>query len=179
MKITIIGRQMNVYEDTKKLIYAKLEKLDKYFKSEAEAQVTLSRKRNTSTLELTVNSDGTIFRCEIGADSFREALDRSIDAMERQIRKNKTRLARRLREGAFDRTDLSSGYYFEEDMEEEEDIIIRTKRFEFRPMSPEEAVMQMNLLNHEFYVFNDAVSGDTCVVYRRHDGTYGLIEPEK
>jgi putative sigma-54 modulation protein len=179
MKITIIGRQMNVYEDTKKLIYAKLEKLDKYFKSEAEAQVTLSRKRNTSTLELTVNSDGTIFRCEIGADSFREALDRSIDAMERQIRKNKTRLARRLREDAFDRTDSYGGYFFEEDMEEEEDLIIRTKRFEFRPMSPEEAVMQMNLLNHEFYVFNDAISGDTCVVYRRHDGTYGLIEPEK
>ncbi|MBE6694134.1 MAG: ribosome-associated translation inhibitor RaiA [Ruminococcaceae bacterium] len=179
MKINIIGRQMNVYEDTKKLIYTKLEKLDKYFKSEAEAQVTLSRKRNTSTLELTVNNDGTIFRCEIGADSFREALDRSIDTMERQIRKNKTKLARKLREGAFDDIGAYDGYYFEEDMEEDEDIIIRTKKFEFRPMSPEEAVMQMNLLDHEFYVFNDIASGDTCVVYRRHDGTYGLIEPEK
>ena len=64
------------------------------------------------------------------------------------------------------------GYFFEEDMEEENDIIIRTKKFEFRPMSPEEAVMQMNLLDHEFYVFNYIMSGDTCVVYRRHDRTY-------
>ena len=178
MKINVIGRQMNVYEDTKQLIEKKLTKLDKYFKSEAEAQVTLSRKRNTSTLEVTINSDGTLFRSEVGADSFREALDRTIDMIERQIRKNKTKLARKLREGVFDSYG-DEGYFFEEDMEEENDIIIRTKKFEFRPMSPEEAVMQMNLLDHEFYVFNDIMSGDTCVVYRRHDGTYGLIEPMK
>lgn len=177
MRINIIGRQMNVYEDTKQLINKKLSKLDKYFKSEAEAQVTLSHKRNTSTLEITINAGGTLFRSEIGADSFREALDRSIDTIERQIRKNKTKLVRKLREGAFDLA--ADGYYFEEDMEEEEDIIFRNKKFEFRPMSPEEAVMQMNLLDHEFYVFNDILSGDTCVVYRRHDGTYGLIEPMK
>ena len=90
MKINVIGRQMNVYEDTKQLIEKKLTKLDKYFKSEAEAQVTLSRKRNTSTLEVTINSDGTLFRSEVGADSFREALDRTIDMIERQIRMIKT-----------------------------------------------------------------------------------------
>ena len=101
MKTNIIGRQINVYQDTKALIEKKLAKLDRYFKVEPDATVTLSRKRNVSTLEITINAQGTLFRSEVGADSFRDALDQSIDAIERQIRKNKTRLAKRLREDAF------------------------------------------------------------------------------
>ncbi len=177
MKINIVGRQMNVYEDTRELIERKLGKLDKYFKTTAspEATVTLSRKRNTSILELTVNAGGTLFRSEVEADDFRVAIDRSVDHIEGQIRKNKTKLARRLRENVMDFTEVP-------DLAEEpaEDVgIIRVKQFEFKPMTAEDAVMQMNLLGHDFFVFTEIDSGDTCVVYRRKDGAYGMIEPLK
>ena len=156
----------------------KLAKLDKYFRDDMkpEAVVTLSRKRNTSTLEVTINASGTLFRSEVDADDFRVALDETIDRIERQIRKNKTRLAKKLREHiVFEAPSVEMDAYEEEDP----GIIIRTKQFEFQPMSAEEAIMQMNLLGHSFYVFNDVESGDTCVVYARKDGTYGLIEPMK
>ena len=176
MKLNIIGRQLNVYEDTKDMIEKKMSKLDKYFREDLnpEATVTLSRKRNTSTLEVTVNAGGTLFRSEVDSDDFRSAMDETIDRIERQIRKNKTKLARRLREGLIEELPV-----IPEEGGEDAGLIIRTKKFEFRPMTPEEAVMQMNLLGHSFYVFNDSVTGDTCVVYRRNDGDYGLIEPMK
>ncbi len=175
MKIHIVGRQMNVYEDTRELIERKMAKLDKYFKTAAspEATVTLSRKRNTSILEITVNAGGTLFRSEVEADDFRVALDRSIDHIEGQIRKNKTKLAKRLRENVIDLTAVPDTT---EDAAEDE-VIIRVKQFELKPMTPEEAIMQMNFLGHSFYLFRDITTGETCVVYSRKDGDYGLIEP--
>lgn len=176
MKITIVGRKLNVYDDTRELIERKLGKLDKYFKSEAtEATVTLSRKRNVSSLEVTINAGGTLFRSEVDADDFRIALDQTVDHIEGQIRKNKTKLAKRLRENVMDMSMIP------DPVEEapEDEPIIRVKQFEFKPMTPEEAIMQMNLLGHSFYVFNDVTTGDTCVVYTRKDGDYGLIEPMK
>lgn len=174
MKTTINGRQLYVYDDTKSMIERKLEKLDKYFREDMdpEATVTLSRKRSVSTLEVTVNAGGTLFRSEVDSDDFRSAMDKTIDNIERQIRKNKTRLAKRLRESIPEDPMLA---------EESEDpgLIIRVKQFEFCPMTPEDAIMQMNLLGHNFFVFNDLQSGDTCVVYTRKDGSYGLIEPMK
>ena len=176
MKITIVGRKLNVYEDTRELIEKKLAKLDKYFKSEAtEATVTLSRKRNVSSLEVTINAGGTLFRSEVDADDFRVALDQTVDHIEGQIRKNKTKLAKRLRENVMDMSMIPDPV---EEISEDEPII-RVKQFEFKPMTPEEAIMQMNLLGHSFYVFNDVTTGDTCVVYTRKDGDYGLIEPMK
>ena len=176
MKITIVGRKLNVYDDTRELIERKLGKLDKYFKSEqTEAAVTLSRKRNVSSLEVTINAGGTLFRSEVDADDFRIALDQTVDHIEGQIRKNKTKLAKRLRENIMDMSMIPDP--LEETSEDEP--IIRVKQFEFKPMTPEEAIMQMNLLGHSFYVFNDITTGDTCVVYTRKDGDYGLIEPMK
>ena len=178
MKIHIVGRQMNVYDDTRELIERKLAKLDKYFKVSAspEATVTLSRKRTTSTLEITLNADGTLFRSEVNADDFRTALDQSIDRIEGQIRKNKTKLAKRVRDTVID---FSAVPETDESAAEDEDIIIRVKQFEFKPMTAEDAVMQMNLLGHDFFVFTAIESGETCVVYKRKDGAYGLIEPRK
>ena len=176
MKITIVGRKLNVYDDTRELIERKLGKLDKYFKSEqTEAAVTLSRKRNVSSLEVTINAGGTLFRSEVDADDFRIALDQTVDHIEGQIRKNKTKLAKRLRENVMDMSMIPDPV--EETSEDEP--IIRVKQFEFKPMTAEEAIMQMNLLGHSFYVFNDITTGDTCVVYTRKDGDYGLIEPMK
>jgi putative sigma-54 modulation protein len=176
MKITIVGRKLNVYDDTRELIEKKLAKLDKYFKAEAtEATVTLSRKRNVSSLDVTINADGTLFRSEVDADDFRIALDQTVDHIESQIRKNKTKLAKRLRENVMDMSMIPDPT---EDIPEDEPII-RVKQFELKPMTAEEAIMQMNLLGHSFYVFKDITTGDTCVVYTRKDGDYGLIEPMK
>ena len=178
MKINIIGRQLSVYEDTKEMITEKLSKLDKYFGDEGSATVTLSHKRNLSTLEITIKASNTLFRSEVDADSFRDAMDRSIDNIERQIRKNKTKLRKKLREGIISDAAIAAASLEAVDEPEDSDIIIRKKVFEYTPMSPEEAVMQMNLLGHSFFVFNDAITGKTCVVYTRKDGNYGLIEPE-
>ena len=178
MKINIIGRQLNVYDDTKEMINEKLSKLDKYFGDEGSATVTLSHKRNLSTLEITIKASNTLFRSEVDADSFRDALDKSIDNIERQIRKNKTRLRKKLREGVITDDAIAAASVGGADEAEESDVLIRTKRFEYTPMSPEEVIMQMNLLGHTFFVFNDSVTEKTCVVYKRKDGNYGLIEPE-
>ena len=149
MKVTIIGRQMNVWDEMKVTIENKLEKLDKYFGDDCEATVTLSSKRNLKSLEITINAYGTIFRSETDDDTFRNALDRSIYSIERQIRKNKTRLSKKIRSGAFDEGIFDTG----EDYEEDAEFVIRTKSFYFKPMSVEEAIMQMNLLGHEFFIF--------------------------
>ena len=178
MKINIIGRQLSVYDDTKEMINEKLSKLDKYFGEEGRATVTLSHKRNLATLEVTIKASNTLFRSEVDAESFRDAIDKSIDNIERQIRKNKTRLRKKLREGVITDAEIAAAALEPADEAEEKDIIIRTKKFEYTPMSPEEAIMQMNLIGHTFFVFNDAVTGKTCVVYTRKDGNYGLIEPE-
>lgn len=177
MKINVIGRQLNVYDDTKAMIEEKLAKLDKYFAEEASATVTLTHKRNFATLEVTIKAANTLFRSEVDADTFRDALDKSIDNIERQIRKNKTKLRKKLREGIVPDADAAAAAIAADDAEES-DIIIRTKKFEYTPMSPEEAIMQMNLLGHTFFVFNDSATEKTCVVYKRKDGNYGLIVPE-
>ncbi len=177
MKINIIGRQLTVYDDTKAMITEKLSKLEKYFGDEGSATVSLSHKRNLSTLEITIKASGTLFRSEVDAESFRDAMDKSIDNIERQIRKNKSKLRKKLREGLISDDAIASASLEPEEVEQP-DIIIRKKKFEYTPMYPEEAIMQMNLIGHNFFVFNDASTGKTCVVYARKDGNYGLIEPE-
>ena len=165
---------MEVPEDCKELFARKLRKFDKFFKDDAVAYITLSRKRNRECLELTISSGGTLFRGEEEAETFNNALDEAIESIERQIRKNKTRLEKRLREGAFTRDDSALP---EPEIEEEPAFNIRVKSFPLRPMSPAEAILQMNLLDHEFFLFINEESGATNVVYKRRDGNYGLIVP--
>lgn len=172
MKVTIIGRQMNVWDEMKSIIENKLQKFDKYFDNECAATATLSCKHNQKCLEITIVASGTIFRSEVEDETFRNALDRAVYLIERQIRKNKTRLERRLKSGAFESVMLDTG----EDFEEETEFTIRRKSFPIKPMSAEEAIMQMNLLGHEFFVFKDDSTEEICVVYKRHDNTYGLIQ---
>lgn len=172
MKINIIGRQITVYDDTKQMITEKLQKLDKYFPQEGEACATLSHKRKVATLELTIKASGMILRSEVDADTFRDALDKSIDNIERQIRKNKAKLKKKLREGIDIEAEMKA------DEVEIDDIILRRKCFKLSPMTAEEAVMQMNLLEHTFFVYMDADDGKVCVVYKRKDGNYGVIVPE-
>ena len=174
MKITIIGRQMNVWDQMRDAIERKLEKFEKYFDDDCTATATLSTKRSMKCLEITIVASGVIFRSEVEDETFRNALDRAIYSIERQIRKNKTRLERRLREGAF-----ADVYDTGEDYEDEPEFRIRQKSFPIKPMSVEEAIMQMNLLDHEFFVFKDEQTDAINVVYKRHDGDYGLICEEE
>ena len=175
MRVNIIGRQMNVWNEMKETIEEKLAKLDKYFGDDCSANVTLSSKHNRKCLEITINSAGIIFRSEVEEETFRNALDRAIYSIERQIRKNKTRLQKKLRQGAFEGGILETN----EELEEEKEFTIREKTFAIKPMSTEEAIMQMNLLGHEFFVYKNDKTDAVCVVYKRKDGAYGLINTEE
>ena len=176
MKTTILLRQVTIGDDVRALIEKKINKLDKFFLENAEAYVTLSKKREKEFLELTITAAGSLFRSEVEGPSFCHAIDSALNVIERQIRKNKTRLEKRLREGAF----LDDGALEPaEIVEEEVEFKIRKKSFDLKPMTTEEAIMQMNLLSHEFFVYEDQDSGLVNVVYKRKDGAYGLIETHK
>ena len=173
MKISIYGKQMTVRESLKALVEKKLAKFDKFFGDETEAFVTCRSRKGTKIIEITINYGGTIFRSENEDETFMSALDRAVEGLERQIRKNKTKIEKELKRGAF-----VIGEEDNDEYDEEGEFQIRVKTFPFKPMSPEEAILQMNLLGHSFYAFTDAVSNNICVVYKRKDGNYGLIVPE-
>ena len=153
----------------------KVMKLARYFEEDAQALIVFSVEKNRNNVELTVRGAGTWFRAHESTSDMFASIDAAIGTIEGQIRKNKTRLARRLRQDAFTRTVEETS--FAADELEEELTINRVKEFHFAPMTREEAVLQMNLLDHNFFAFRDADNGDAfAVVYRRNDGGYGLIE---
>jgi putative sigma-54 modulation protein len=174
MKITVVGRQMSVPEDLKDLCEKKLAKLDRYFPNQENATVTFSRKRNSENVEITIAAVNTIFRCETEDETFRNALDRAVETIDRQIRKNRTKLEKRFRRNSFV-PDIPA----EDELTETPDVVVRRKEFQIKPMSVEEAILQMNLLGHQFYLFTDSETSETCVVYERRSGGYGLIVGEK
>ena len=174
MKITVYGKQMTVRESLKAVIEKKLAKFNKFFGEDTEAFVTCRVRKGDKIIEITVNYGGTTFRSEEESDTFITALDRAVEGLERQIRKNKTRVEKMVKRGAFVITEDDDDEY-----EEEGDFDIRVKTFPFKPMTAEEAILQMNLIGHAFYAFTDAESGNVCVVYKRKAGSYGLIVPEK
>jgi len=154
----------------------KLSKLDRYFREEAAAFVTFSvEKDHLCTVEITIRAGNTLFRAqkqETDGD-MRSAIDAAVDYIERQILKNKTRLAKRLRDEGFPSDSIPDEF---EVREEKEFNIVRTKRFAVKPMSPEEAILQMNLLDHAFFVFRSEEDDALAIVYKRKNGGYGLIE---
>ena len=154
----------------------KVGKLDRYFKSEADASITFSVEKDRNVCEVTVRAGSMIFRASESTSDMFASIDSAVATLERQIRKNKTRLAKRLREDAFERT-VDEVSTFVPDPEEEDFEILRTKKFPMKPMTVEEAILQMNLLEHSFFAFRDEeADGAFAVVYKRNDGDYGLIE---
>ena len=155
----------------------KVMKLARYFEEDAEALVVFSTEKNRNKVELTVHGAGTWFRASESTSDMFASIDAAVGTIEGQIRKNKTRLARRLRQDAFVRS-VQEETSFAPDPAEEEDLsIVRVKTFYFKPMTREEAVLQMNLLEHNFFAFRDEDNGGAfAVVYKRNDGGYGLIE---
>ena len=152
----------------------KVMKLARYFEENAEALIVFSVEKNRNNVELTVHGAGTWFRAKESTSDMFASIDAAVSTIEGQIRKNKTRLARRLRQDAFVRTAEETSFVQEE---AEEDLsIVRIKKFHIQPMRREEAVLQMNLLGHTFFAFRDEDSdGAYAVVYKRQDGGYGLI----
>lgn len=173
MKIIITGRKIDISTGMRGYTEKKLAKLDKFFGEAAEVQVTLSVEKDRQTAELTIYYGGFVYRAENTTEDMYASIDTAVDLIERQIRKNKTRLEKKLRGGAFDIPQEVSV-----ETEETEFKIVKSKKHAIKPMSPEEAILQMNLLGHEFFVFHNDETDKIDVVYKRKDGNYGLIEAE-
>ena len=153
----------------------KVMKLARYFEEDAEALIVFSVEKNRNKVELTVHGAGTWFRASESTSDMFASIDAAVGTIEGQIRKNKTRLAKRLKKDAFQRTAVEETSFTQES--EDELSIVKVKKFYFKPMTREEAVMQMNLLDHNFFAFRDEDNGGTfAVVYKRNDGGYGLID---
>ena len=148
-----------------------------FFDDDTIANVTLKEQKRGNIAEVTIVQNGIVFRAEVTSDDMFSSIDRSAHIIERQIRKNKTRLEKNLHKDAFKEADYEEADNY---VDEEADFeIVRSKKIPLRPMDVEEAILQMNLLQHEFFVFENADTGSTNVVYIRKNGGYGLIEPEE
>ena len=178
MKFTFTEKKMDSSEELRAYSERKIGKLDRFFKNEADAYVTFSIERGRFLAEITIHNNGLYYRASELTNDMYASVDSGVAAIERQIRRNKTRLEKRLREGALEREAVPA-FVPAEDEEAEEFRIVRSKRFSIKPMSPEEAILQMNLLDHEFFVFKNMDEEDAIsIVYKRKQGGYGLISDD-
>jgi putative sigma-54 modulation protein len=175
MKIKITGKGTNVSDYLKGVVLKKAEKLGRYFKQDTEMSVMLSIEKNRHIAEVTVPIDGILLRAEEATGDMYSSIDAVLKKLERQIRKHRTKLERRLHEDAFKQ---DSAVYEHADEDVWVPKLVRSKRFSVKPMDVEEAMMQMELIGHSFFVFKNAETNDVNVLYLRNDGNYGLIEPD-
>ena len=181
MKFVFTDKKVNIPNYIHNYAEKKVGKLDRYFKEDATAAITFSIEKDRNQVDVTIRSSGTIFRVSESSSDMRASIDAAVASLERQFRKNKSRLEKRLRQGAFERTidEAEVASFVPDGPEEGEYRIVRTKTFPIKPMTQEEAILQMNLLGHSFFAFrNEDADGSFAVVYRRNDGDYGIIEDE-
>ncbi|HBN85239.1 MAG TPA: ribosome-associated translation inhibitor RaiA [Clostridiales bacterium] len=177
MRFIYTMKNVEFNQPTKDMIEKKLSKLDKFFKGNTEAYITVSKIRSQTNFEVTIPYQGIIFRAETLQHDVLASADKATDILVRQIRRNKTRLEKRLHETVA--IDYDAGNVDQERVDEELDFkVVKTKKFPLKPMSVEEAILQMNLLGHQFYMFKNAETNEVNVVYVRKEKDYGLIEPE-
>jgi putative sigma-54 modulation protein len=169
----ITGKNIALTDALKNTVEKKLGKLEKYFNPEVEIHATLSVQKTRQIIEVTIPFNGILLRGEESTTDMYSSIDNVVDKLEKQIMKHRTRLERRTHEGSLRLMNVPS-----EVVEEDEPQVVRTKRFAVKPMDADEAVLQMDLLGHDFFVFRNADSNEVNVVYKRKDGNYGLIEPE-
>ena len=178
MKFQYTEKKVNLPANVHAYAEKKVMKLERFFGDDAEALVAFSVEKNRNKVEITVHAVNTYFRASESTSDMFASIDAAVSTMERQIRKNKTRLAKRLRQDAFSRTPEATSFVPDEP-EEGKFEIVRTKHFNMKPMRREEAILQMNLLEHNFFAFRDEdADGAFAVVYKRNDGGYGIIEDE-
>ena len=174
MKFIIIGRNIDITEGLKSAVQEKLGKLERYFTPETEIHVTLSVEKDRQKIEVTIPVKGNIIRSEQVSSDMYVSIDLVEEVIERQLRKYKTKIVNQQQAGG----NFQKEFVEDEFLEDEEVNIIRTKKFGIKPMYPEDACVQMELLGHNFYVFRNAETDEVNVVYKRKVNTYGLIEPE-
>ncbi len=175
MRVTVIAKNMELTDALKEIVQKKISKLEKYFEAEVDAKATLSVQKNRHKIEVTIPFNGVILRGEESTSDMYKSLDLVEDKLERQIRKQKTRLSRKqggsLKFAEINNIEISPA-------DEEHGKLVKVKKFGVKPMNSEEAILQMDLLGHNFFVYEDADSGKVNVIYKRKDGDYGLLEPE-
>ncbi len=174
MKFIIVGRNIEVTPGLREAVEDKIGKLEKYFKPDTEVHVTLSVEKDRQKIEVTIPVKGSIIRSEQVSNDMYVSIDLVEEIIERQLKKYKNKIVDKYQSAA-----SFSQLFLENDYMDEEDIkIVRTKKFDIKPMYPEDACIQMELLGHSFFVFINAETDQVNVVYKRKGDTYGLIEPE-
>ena len=178
MKFTFTDKKVNLPKSLHNYAEKKVGKLDRYFKTEAEANLVYSVEKDRNKVELTIRSGPTILRVAESTSDMFASVDAAVTSMERQLRKHKTRLEKRLRTGAFTPAEPAEETSFVPAEEADEFQIVRTKKFPIKPMTVDEALLQRDLRGPSFYAFTAEAGGAFAVVYKRNDGGYGLIEDE-
>lgn len=176
MKVTIVAKNVEVTPALKEMVEKKISKLDKYFEPNVEAKATLSVQKNRQIFEVTIPFNGIILRREESSDDMYKSIDIVEEKLQRQIRKQKTKLSRKNTGGSLRYPDFVPGEV--KDEIENTSKVVKTKNFSVKPMSREEAILQLEMLGHNFFVYEDSESNNINVLYKRNDGNYGLIEPE-
>jgi len=173
MKITIVGRKVNLRDNFKTLVERKLSKFDRIFDEDAKATVTVKVEKSYQSVEITIKQRGMIYRAESAENEMNDSLDKAISALTTQIRRNKDRLlkAKKVQHNI----EIIDDYFDEPD---EDILFVKTKKFFVETMTAEEAVLQMNMLNHQFFIFREDLTGEMNVVYKRKDGNYGILQPQ-
>ncbi|UHR02539.1 ribosome-associated translation inhibitor RaiA [Peptoniphilus sp. GNH] len=174
MKLELVGKNISLTESLKSKVEDKLSKLDKYFSDEILARATLSSTKGNQKIEVTIFLPGTILRAEDSSSDMYSSIDKVQNSLERQIKKYKTRLKKRYKDNTSIKFEEVESPIEHED--EDENTIVRRKSFDLKPMMEEEAVLQMELLNHNFFVFLNGNTEEVNIVYKREDGDYGIIE---
>ena len=178
MKITYTARKVNLRDNFKERCEKKLAKFNKIFSEDAIANVVVTLEKNRQTVEITIRDNRMVYRAESTQPEMNDALDRVIDILMRQIRKNKTRLEKRIKSGGS--LDLLTSELPQGTEEPEEDYqVVRKKQVLIKPISVDEAILEMNMINHDFFMFINAETDEVNVVYKREGGHYGLLEPAK
>ncbi len=174
MNLVISGKNLDITEGLRSAVEEKISKLERYFTESTEVHVTLSTEKNRQKIEITIPMKGSIIRAEEVSSDMYVSIDLVEEVIERQLRKYKNKLIDKEQNAA----QLNQAFIDEDDYDEEEIEIIRSKKFAMKPMDPEEACVQMELLGHNFFVFRNSETEEVNVVYKRKGNTYGLIEPE-
>ncbi|MDD6794027.1 MAG: ribosome-associated translation inhibitor RaiA [Clostridiaceae bacterium] len=178
MKVTVVAKNIQLTPALKESVEKKISKLNKYFEPEVEARATLSVQKNRQIIEVTIPFNGVILRGEESTEDMYKSIDLVEAKLERQIRKQKTKLSRKNSGGSLRYPSFNS-FEFKEGEEDEDDAkVVKRKQFNVKPMSADEAILQMELLGHNFFVYEDAKTSKVNVMYKRKDGNYGLIDPE-
>ena len=175
MKITYTERKVNLRDNFKQRVEKKLSKFDKIFSDEAQAFVVVTVDKNSQTVEITIRDKSMVYRAEKTMPEMNDALDKCVDVLGHQLRKNKSRLEKRLRQGSLE--ELVAPVDEPAVVEEEDYTVVRTKDIPVKPITVDEAILQMNMVGHKFFMFTNAETGEVNVVYQRDDGNYGLLVP--